>query len=97
VTVWQVQHARTYSETDVTDWAVELHLVMPEWDWQTVRPLFEHVTQFTIGPEWADRMAGVLQEAACSSRMHPAAVRMTEEIAAAARTAADRREPWRWH
>jgi hypothetical protein len=29
--------------------------------------------------------------------MHPAAVRMTEEIAAAARTAADRREPWRWH
>ncbi|MFI0901808.1 hypothetical protein [Streptomyces sp. NPDC020983] len=94
---WQIEHLTfPRSETDITDWAVELHLVMPEWDWKTVAPLFDCAGAFTIPADEAGRMAEVLQEAACSPRMYPSIVRLTEDIAAAAKQAAVLGKPWRW-
>jgi hypothetical protein len=94
---WTVQHlAVPYSETDITDWAVELHMVMPEWDWTVISPLFDCAGAFTIPAAEAGRMAAALEDAACSPRMHPASVRITEDIAAAAKQAARLGKPWRW-
>jgi hypothetical protein len=94
---WQIENlAVPYSETDLTDWLVELRLVMPGWDLRKVAPLFDRAGAFTI--PWADagRIADALADAACSALIHPSAVRMTEDIAAAARQAARQRKPWRW-
>jgi hypothetical protein len=94
---WTIEHlAVPYSETDITDWAVELHLVVPGWDWKVVAPLFDCAGRFTIPAAEAGCMAAVLEDAACSSLMHPASVRMTEDIASAAKKAAALGKPWRW-
>lgn len=95
--MWRIEHlAVPYSETDIDDWAVELHTVMPDWDWDTVAPLFDCAGAFTIPAAEAGRMAEVLQQSACSSRIHPCAVGITEAIAAAAKQAAKSGKPWRW-
>ncbi|MFJ4412588.1 hypothetical protein [Streptomyces sp. NPDC088910] len=95
---WTIQHlAQTYTEDQITDWAVELHLAMPDHDWRVVeRELFDTAATFAVPAAKVGDIADRLEDAALSVYMHPMHVRMTEDIAAAARTAADRREPWRW-
>jgi hypothetical protein len=93
---WEIQHAGSYSEEAVTDWSAELRLVMPEWDWQTVAPLFDCAGAFTIPAAEAGRMAERLVDAACSTAMYPLHRRMTEDIAKAAKKASKSGRPWRW-
>jgi hypothetical protein len=94
---WTIEHlAVPYSETDIADWAVELRLVLSPGEWRVVEALFDIAAAFTVSPRLAGRIAGILADAAHSSRMHPSMVRMTEDMAAAARTAADQRQSWHW-
>lgn len=95
---WTIQHlAHRYTEEQITDWAVELHMAMPDHDWRVVeRALFDTAATFTVPAAKVGDLADRLEDAALSVFMHPTFVRMTEDIAAAARTAADRHEPWSW-
>ena len=94
---WTVQHLPApYSEQVIDAWSAELRMVMPDWDWKVISPLFDCAGAFTIPASEARRMAGVLQVAALSVRMHPSMVPITEAMARAAETAANNRQPWRW-
>jgi hypothetical protein len=94
---WAIEHVEEpYPEADIDDWAVELQSVMPEWDWDAVQELFQHGGAFSVAAKSAARIAEALRAAACSSRMHPAYVPMTETIGRAAHQAARSGQPWRW-
>lgn len=94
---WTIEHlAIPYSATDITDWAVELRMVMPRHDWHLLARYLDVAVAFVVPADQVGPIADVLDEAACSVYLHPTQVRITEDIAAAARKAAAMGTPWRW-